>query len=61
MAHKSLRIKIQDKSEKVVLFITPKDVYGNRLGRTQQITIPRHEFEKALSEATVEIPWTGLI
>lgn len=35
--------------------------YRGHIDRRQQITVSRHEFERALDGTVVEIPWRGLI
>ena len=50
------------KADNVKVETFERDSYGTiRQSTKRQITVSRREFERALDEATIEIPWRGLL
>lgn len=59
---KHIKFSITNGGKNVKVESQERDSYGTiKYGSKRVITVPREEFERALNEATVEIPWKGLL
>lgn len=59
---KHIEFKIRDEGRKVTIKTTERDSYGRLMpSKTRVLTVSRLEFESALNNTTIEVPWEGLL